>query len=145
MNSFFKKKENRRWTWLSPDQKTKNEIDFIMINHHELMTNIDVLSKFKFPSDHRLVRATLLLSRPVKSRKTFTTPTNIPKTEAEIKNYIETDLLHTKNKTKDMKEELSRMYKESNRSIRKDYNKHRYEIISRNIKNFRSAKKPLKS
>lgn len=40
-----------------------------------------------------------------------------------------------------MKEEVSRMYKETNRSIRKDYNKHRYEIISRNIKNFRSAKK----
>ncbi|CAH2094383.1 unnamed protein product [Euphydryas editha] len=148
----------------------------------------------------RLVRATLLLSRPVKSRKTYTTPSNIPKTETEIKNYIEnlrtnienietdcidiqtyynilergiteslkyknnthphqhnifskdtiqlikrrTELQHTKNKNKDMKEELSRLYKETNRSIRKDYNNHRYEIISRNIKNFRSAKKAYK-
>lgn len=200
MNSFFKKKENRRWTWLSPDQKTKNEIDFIMINHHKLITNIEVLSKFNFSSDHRLVRATLRLSRPIKSRKTYTTPPKIPKTEAEIKNYIEnlrayteyietecidtqtyynilergiteslkcknttkphqhnifsedtvqlikrrTELLHTKNKTKETKEELSRIYKEANRSIRKDYNNHRYEIISRNIENFRSAKKAYK-
>lgn len=95
MNSFSMKKESRRWTWLSPDQKTKNEIDFIMINHHQLMTNMEVLSKFKSPSDHRLVRATLLLSRSVKSRKTFTIPTNIPKTEAKIKNYIEHLQKHT--------------------------------------------------
>ncbi|CAH2092819.1 unnamed protein product [Euphydryas editha] len=200
MNSFFKKKESRRWTWLSPDLKTNNEIDFILIIHHKLITNIKILSKFKFSSDHRLVRATLLLSRPVKSRRTYTTPSNIPNTETEIKNYIEnlrtnienieidcidiqtyynilergiteslkyknnthphqhnifskdtiqlikrrTELQHTKNKNKDMKEELSRLYKETNRSIRKDYNNHRYEIISRNIKNFRSAKKAYK-
>lgn len=167
---------NTNWTWLSPDQKTYNEIDFIMKNHHNLITNIEVISKFKFSSDHRLVRATLLLGHPVKSGKTYTTPSNIPKTEIEIKNYIEnlrthtenietvcidiqtyynilersiteslkyknsthhpqhnifskdtiqlikrrTELLHTKNKTKDMKEELSRIYKETNRSIRKD-------------------------
>lgn len=30
MNSFFHKKLNRRWTWKSPDQQTKNEIDFII-------------------------------------------------------------------------------------------------------------------
>lgn len=200
MNTFFKKKESRRWTWLSPDQETKNEIDFIMINHHRLITNIEVLSKFKFSSDHRLVRATLLLSCPIKSRKTYTTPLNIPKTETEIKEYIKnllthtesietdcidiqtyyniiersmteslkfknkvhphqhnifskdtiqlierrTELLQTKNKTKVTKEELSKIYKKTNRSIRKDYNNHKYEIISRNIKNFRSAKKAYK-
>ncbi|GBP08004.1 hypothetical protein EVAR_78127_1 [Eumeta japonica] len=45
MNSFFKKKESRRWTWISPNQKTCNEIDFIMTNHHKLMTNVEILSK----------------------------------------------------------------------------------------------------
>lgn len=200
MNTFFKKKESRRWTWSSPDQTTKNEIDFIMINHHKLITNIEVLNKFNFPSDHRLMRATLLLSRPIKSRKSYATPLNIPRTEAETKSYIEnlrahtehintdnidiqsyynilergiteslkckkitqvhqhsifskdtlqlierrTELLHTKNKTKEIKEELSRIYKETNKSIRKDYNKHRYETISRNIKNFRSTKRAYK-
>ncbi|GBP04929.1 RNA-directed DNA polymerase from mobile element jockey [Eumeta japonica] len=197
MNSFFKKKESRRWTRMSPNQKTYNEIDFIMTNHHKLITNVEALSKFKFSFDDRLVRETLLLRRPVKSRKTYRTPLNIPKTETEIKNYIENlqthtenietgctdiqayynilekgitdslkfknnthphehnifskdtiqlikrrmELIHTKNKTKDMKKELSRIYKETNRSIRKDYKNHRYEIISRNITNFRSAKK----
>ncbi|XP_048524252.1 craniofacial development protein 2-like [Dendroctonus ponderosae] len=30
MNSFFQKKEHRRWTWISPNEQTKNEIDFIL-------------------------------------------------------------------------------------------------------------------
>lgn len=201
MNTFFKKKESRRWTWLSPDQKTKNEIDYILTTHHKLITNVEIIHKFQFSSDHRLVRATLLLGSPVKSRKTFTTPPTIPKTETEIKEYIKnlrshtenvetnsidiqtyynilergmiesltysknrahpyqhniltkdtihlierrTELQHKGNKTKDMKEELSRIYKETSRSIRKDYNNYRYEIISKNIKNFRSAKKAYK-
>ncbi|CAG5036235.1 unnamed protein product [Parnassius apollo] len=43
-----------------------------------------------------------------------------------------------------MKEKLGRIYKEGNKSIRNDHNNHRYEIISRNIENFRSAKKAYK-
>ncbi|XP_063539716.1 uncharacterized protein LOC134748833 [Cydia strobilella] len=30
MNSFFRKREHRKWTWVSPDGATRNEIDFIM-------------------------------------------------------------------------------------------------------------------
>ncbi|PZC76173.1 hypothetical protein B5X24_HaOG204917 [Helicoverpa armigera] len=29
-NTFFTKKPQRRWTWMSPDGRTKNEIDFIL-------------------------------------------------------------------------------------------------------------------
>lgn len=200
MNTFFKKKENRKWTWISPDLKTKNEIDFIMINNPKLITNVEILNNIQFPSDHRPLRATLLLSRPIKCRKNFVTPLNIPKTEVEIKTYIEnlnihmkgkeavssdiqtyynflekvltdslmsknrtqkerqkifskdtdqlikrrTELIRTNNKTKDMKNELSRIYKETNKSIKRDYRNHRQEIITRNIKNFRSAKRAYK-
>jgi hypothetical protein len=28
INSFFKKREHRKWTWTSPNGATKNEIDF---------------------------------------------------------------------------------------------------------------------
>lgn len=81
MNTFFKKKKNRRWTWLSLDHKTKNEIDFIiLLHHHKLITNIELINKLNFSSDHRLVRATLRLSRPVKNRKIYTTPSRIFKT-----------------------------------------------------------------
>ena len=30
MNTFFKKPLNRRWTWISPNRATENEIDYIM-------------------------------------------------------------------------------------------------------------------
>ena len=30
LNSFFKKKTSKKWTWISPDTATKNEIDFIL-------------------------------------------------------------------------------------------------------------------
>ena len=29
-NTFFIKKPNWKWTWVSPDHRTKNEIDFII-------------------------------------------------------------------------------------------------------------------
>ncbi|GBP52335.1 Craniofacial development protein 2 [Eumeta japonica] len=32
LNTMFKKNKNRMWTWLSPDGKSKNQIDFIMSN-----------------------------------------------------------------------------------------------------------------
>ncbi|PZC87102.1 hypothetical protein B5X24_HaOG201338 [Helicoverpa armigera] len=32
-NTFFSKKPQRRWTWISPDGRTKNEIDFILSSH----------------------------------------------------------------------------------------------------------------
>ncbi|CAH2092476.1 unnamed protein product [Euphydryas editha] len=86
MNTFFKKKENRRWTWMSPDKKTKNEIDFIMTNNPKLISNIEVLN-IQFPSDHRLLRATVRLNFPIKSRKAFATSLTIPKTDIEIKKY----------------------------------------------------------
>lgn len=33
MNTVFRKNLNRRWTWLSPDGQTKNEIDYILCNY----------------------------------------------------------------------------------------------------------------
>ena len=29
-NTWFEKKAKNRWTWISPDKKTKNQIDFII-------------------------------------------------------------------------------------------------------------------
>lgn len=200
MNTFFKKKQNRRWTWISPDLKTKNEIDYIMTNSPKLIRNIEILSNVQFPSDHRLMRASVLLGHTRKSRNNFKTPLKVPKTEKEIEDYrtklqtklgsiqldvndsqtyynhleksilessklrntdqVEghrifshdtvqlikrrTELIHIKNKTKDIKSELSRIYKETKKSIRKDYNNYRHNIITRNIKLFRSTKRAYK-
>ncbi|KAA5776015.1 hypothetical protein F3H09_33140, partial [Pseudomonas aeruginosa] len=59
MNSFFKKKPQRKWTWLSPDTVTKNEIDFIMTDKKHIFRDVSVISRFNTGSDHRLVRGTL--------------------------------------------------------------------------------------
>ncbi|KAG7308870.1 hypothetical protein JYU34_006132 [Plutella xylostella] len=60
MNTFFQKRASRKWTWISPDGRTKNQIDYILSSDKHIVTNVDVLSQFKTGSDHRLVRATLI-------------------------------------------------------------------------------------
>nr|XP_054765176.1 uncharacterized protein LOC129271950 [Lytechinus pictus] len=56
MNSFFKKKEHRKWTWQSPNGTTRNEIDFILTNRPAIVKDVSVLNRFN-TGDHRLVRA----------------------------------------------------------------------------------------
>lgn len=56
INSCFKKKHNRRWTWRSPNGQHKNEIDYILSNQRTIFYNIEVMN-INYPSDHRLVRA----------------------------------------------------------------------------------------
>ena len=60
-NSWFRKKPERRWTWISPNARTKNEIDFILVNKKRLLRNVEVVPLFNTGSDHRLLRATVHL------------------------------------------------------------------------------------
>ncbi|GBP70624.1 Craniofacial development protein 2 [Eumeta japonica] len=71
INTCFKKKENRRWTWRSPTGQYKNEIDYILSNQPSLFENIEVIN-LNYPSDHRPVRATLKLSKQKTNRTKFT-------------------------------------------------------------------------
>jgi hypothetical protein len=57
MNTFFKKRKEKKWTWISPDGNTKNEIDFILSSHRCIIQNVDTLNSFTTGSDHRLIRA----------------------------------------------------------------------------------------
>ena len=59
MNSFFKKPPHRKWTWMSPDGKTKNEVDFILTNKRQIFNDVTVIARVKTGSDHRMVRGTL--------------------------------------------------------------------------------------
>lgn len=62
MNSFFRKREHRKWTWMSPDGETKNEIDFIMSTKKQIFNDVSVINAVKTGSDHRMVRGTLNLN-----------------------------------------------------------------------------------
>lgn len=61
MNSFFKKKLHRRWTWVSPGGKTKNEIDFFITRQKRNVRDVTVLNKFCIGS-HRAVKATVKIN-----------------------------------------------------------------------------------
>ncbi|KAJ0179398.1 hypothetical protein K1T71_005110 [Dendrolimus kikuchii] len=52
MNSFYKKKPQRRWTWQSPDTVTRNEIDFIMADKKHIFRDVSVVNRFNTGSDH---------------------------------------------------------------------------------------------
>lgn len=56
VNTFFKKREGKRWTWLAPNQTFKSQIDYILapppITFNNI-TNCDTLAHFQFHSDHR--------------------------------------------------------------------------------------------
>ncbi|KAJ0176142.1 hypothetical protein K1T71_008316 [Dendrolimus kikuchii] len=55
-----------------------------------------------------------------------------------------TELLRTKQKTKEMKEELSTLFKTTSKAIDKDYKDYRYKVIENNLNTYRSTKKAYK-
>ncbi|CAH2084971.1 unnamed protein product [Euphydryas editha] len=71
INTCFKKKPNRKWTWRSPNELHKNEIDYILTNQPKLFTNFEVLN-LNYPSDDHVIRGTVKLSKQKISRIQFT-------------------------------------------------------------------------
>jgi hypothetical protein len=91
-NSMFKKRNSRKWTWESPDRKTRNEIDFICIKTAQKTTvkNVEVLNKFCFHSDHRMVRMSLDLN--IKRKFHFHRPRLLIGNDVEKKKEFKTAL-----------------------------------------------------
>ncbi|CAH2096957.1 unnamed protein product [Euphydryas editha] len=72
LNSFYKKKETKRWTWMSPNGIHKNEIDFIMSNNPKYIKDISIIHNLNFNSDHKMVRAKLTGTK-IKTKRQFRT------------------------------------------------------------------------
>lgn len=64
MNSFYKKRQGKRWTWQGPNISVKNEIDFILTKCKRLVNDIETIGKkfFDTSSDHRPVRARIVIN-----------------------------------------------------------------------------------
>ena len=62
MNTVFKKIPNRRWTGISPNAHTKNEIAFILTNRPHTFTDVSVINSLNTGSDHRMVRGSLTIN-----------------------------------------------------------------------------------
>ncbi|VDO23583.1 unnamed protein product, partial [Haemonchus placei] len=74
MNNHFKKTNSRKWTWISPNMQTKNAIDFVLSADRTIFQDVDIIGRFKFVSDHRLVMAKIRLeNKRYHSRKAETT------------------------------------------------------------------------
>lgn len=52
MNILFKNKDNKKWTWLNVDGKTKNTIDYVVSKYSNIIEDGDVLYRYntKIPS-----------------------------------------------------------------------------------------------
>lgn len=103
INTMFKIKPKNRWTWISPDGKTKNEIDYIMTTKRHMISKYEVLTSFSFGSDHRLIRATLHLKLSKKCRRNFSNTSHklrsLPEQEmylTNLNNFIP-ELIETQN------------------------------------------------
>ena len=80
-NTVFEKRRNRRWTWISPDKKTKNEVDFVLTNRPQIIKNFEVLNCLKM-SDDRMVRVKIVLNEKLERLKLATKRTIRISTEA---------------------------------------------------------------
>lgn len=69
MNTMFQKKEKRRWTWKSPNGTTKNEIDYILTNKPDIITDVTVINRVNIGSDHRMVMSSVRLDTKQERRK----------------------------------------------------------------------------
>lgn len=56
MNSFFETKISRKLTWISPNKKAKNEINYIITAQKLIIQDIAVSNSLNIKSDHRIVR-----------------------------------------------------------------------------------------
>lgn len=150
INTCFKKKPKRRWTWCSPNGQYKNEIDFIMSKQPQLFQNIETMN-INYSSDHRLLRATIKLSKYKKTRSKFTTnQTNSLKNQEEISMYKEnlksrlTDFLTKDTTVQSYYDKIIEAIKESTKEARtKTEGQKHHKILSTRTLNLLQRRKEL--
>ena len=71
MNTYYKKKKNRRWTWHSPNFETFNEIDYILVDKNNIVKNFEVLNKVNVDSDHRMIRCKVQIDSKQERKRLF--------------------------------------------------------------------------
>ena len=53
MNIMFQKKPGRRWAWKSPNWVTKTEIEYILTNRLDIVTDVTVINRVNIGSEHQ--------------------------------------------------------------------------------------------
>lgn len=57
MSSLFNKKSQQKWTWISQDGNTKNEIDFVISDRKEIILDVTTSNNLSIGSHHRMIRS----------------------------------------------------------------------------------------
>ena len=69
MNTKFQKKTARRWTWKIPNGVAKTEIDYILTNRPDIVTDVTVINQVNIASGHILVVSNIKLDVDVERKK----------------------------------------------------------------------------
>ena len=89
-NTFFKKRQGKLWTWVSPSQQYKNQIDFIIAPQIKNKRKDCNTETFDFYTDHRLLTCKLRIqkTRYIKKEQTCRINELILKNESEYADKI---------------------------------------------------------
>ena len=68
MNTVFQKIARRRWKWKSPNGVEKAEIDYILTNRCDVITDVTVINQVNIGRDHRMVVGNIKLDVEVERK-----------------------------------------------------------------------------
>ncbi|XP_063536006.1 uncharacterized protein LOC134745845 [Cydia strobilella] len=155
MNSFYKKKHSKKWTWVSPNGQTKNEIDYILTNKPSIFKDLDTVNQLNFNTNHRMMiknknEDTIqnkynTLERELKAISCKINNSKIYKDKIgdEARALMETRKRLIVNRTVNRKE-IAELNKEINNKIRKHTARSRLQTIQHHIERTGGTKKALK-
>ena len=69
VNTMFQTKAGKRWTWKSPNSVMKTDIDYILTNRFDIVTDVTVIKQVNIGSDHRLVMSNIKLDVEVERKQ----------------------------------------------------------------------------
>lgn len=84
MNKFFRKRENRKWTWKGTNSETKDDIDYILTGTPSVLHNVQVIGRVK-TSDHRMVRSRIHLDLGKERMRMF--KPNMPPVGSKVEEF----------------------------------------------------------
>ncbi|XP_047998769.1 uncharacterized protein LOC125236115 [Leguminivora glycinivorella] len=117
MNTFFKKKHSRKWTWISPNGQIRNEIDYILTNKPIFIKDVDTVNQLNFNTNHRMIRGKLYMKQPKASRKHIMRATNSRPIHLPLPKDLLTSL-HTNLKTFKMEDTVQNKYDTLERELK---------------------------
>lgn len=121
--TLYKVKRDRKWTWISPDKRTKNEIDFILTNKPKQLKKIEVLNNVTYSGLQITTEISIKLQLHG-NRKRSSNSRYINILQGKIQN------LNTDNPVKTYHERIHQVITGSMKEVQSNVTSQRHEIIS---------------